>query len=115
MTEEELDAILSKKLKSCVAGRCLPGDFSARLKASIRRSRRHVRARIAAAAVVASVLGMVLLGVAGTPQKAKPRECALIAARSSENKGQEISAWMLFGVFRECFKRNRSNKRKEEE
>ena len=41
-------------------------------------------------------------------------EAQLVAAHPT-NRQDQVSGWMLLGVFRECFKRMKTNKKKEEE
>jgi hypothetical protein len=42
-----------------------------------------------------------------------PKEAVLVTAHENTTK-EKVSPWMLIGFFRECFKRSRTNKRKEE-
>ncbi|MDE3275579.1 MAG: hypothetical protein PUJ80_06100 [Verrucomicrobiota bacterium] len=41
-------------------------------------------------------------------------EAQLVAAHPT-NRQDQVSGWMLLGVFRECFKRMKTSKKKEEE
>ena len=98
--------------------RHLPADFADRLIAHVhrrqRRERRLTLLVILAALIVAS---SALMGFLAAPDGAKdPGEARLIAART-EKPHEQISGWMILGVFRECFecfKKNKPNKRKEE-
>lgn len=114
MTEEELETLLGAKMKSCVAGRQMPDDSADRLITQMRRARRTFRRRAATFSVLAGVLSALLLGALARPEPKPPAEAALIAARPTSS-GEKVSGWMLIGVFRECFKRNKTNKRKEED
>lgn len=114
MSEDEIDRLLAEKLKSCVSRRNLPEGFTARLTRSVVRSRRSVYRR---AVGVAVLLLAVLVGIVGfwpVSGKRPARETMLIAARDGGSGKEEVSRWMLLGAFRECFKRNKSHKRKEE-
>jgi hypothetical protein len=98
--------------------RHLPADFADRLIAHVhrrqRRERRLTLLVILAALIVAS---SALMGFLATPAGVQaPGEARLIAART-EKPHEQISGWMILGVFRECFecfKKNKPNKRKEE-
>ena len=55
-----------------------------------------------------------LMGFLAAPSDVKdPGEARLIAARTDLPK-EQVSGWMILGVFRECFRKNKPNKRKEE-
>lgn len=114
MDDCEFDDILTRRVKECVAEKRLPGDFSDRLVRSVH-CRRHARRMKMVAAVVAIVAVAVAVFGVFAPEKPKSSgEATLIAARTPGNDAQ-VSGWMLFGVLRECFKRNKTGKRKEEE
>lgn len=114
MTEHELDAILCKRLKSCIAGCELPEGFAGRLKASVRRSKRTFKLYIVLAAALTAVLGMTFSSLARSPSPDIPEKCAIIAERNKKTT-EKVSGWMLLGFLRDCFKRNRNGKRKEED
>ena len=114
MTETELDNLLAEKLKSCVSGCGLPDGFAGRLKASVRRSRRLLRLSIALAAAFAAVLGMTFGDFASPPSPDALEKCSIIVERSKK-PAEKVSGWMLLGFFRDCFKRGRNGKRKEED
>lgn len=114
MNMEELDGLLVDKLKSCVSGKRLPDGFSERMISEIRRSRRALRIRVVSASVIVIVLCSVVMGLLAESPGRGPKETALVAAREGGTK-EKVSGWMmLLGVFRECFKRSRTSKRKEE-
>ena len=79
----------------------------------IRRSRRALRIRVVSASVIVIVLCSVVMGLLAESPGRGPKETALVAAREGGTK-EKVSGWMLLGVFRECFKRSRTSKRKEE-
>lgn len=93
----------------------LPADFADRLIARIRlRRRRERRAKVLAAIAVLIVGSIACVGFWG-PEEAKPvGEAQLIAAHPERPKDQ-VSGWMLLGVFRECFKRVKTGKKREED
>ena len=115
MNEKEMEFLLSSKIKSCVTSRCLPDGFAERMVAEVRRSKRMRRFRTVTASVAVVVLSSALMGLlAESPGKVKgPKEMSLVAAREN-GAGEKVSGWMLIGFFKECFKRARTGKRKEE-
>ncbi len=113
MNEKELELLLSSKMKSCVAGRCLSNGFAERMVSEVRRSKRMRRFRTVTVSVVVIVLSSALMGLLSESPNKGPKETALVAAHESAAK-EKVSPWMLLGFFKECFKRGRSNKRKED-
>lgn len=113
MNEKELELLLSSKVKSCVAGKRLSDGFAERMVSEVRRSKRVRRFRVVTASVVVIVLSSALMGLLAESPNKWPKEMALVAAHESAAK-EKVSPWMLIGFFKECFKRNRTNKRKEE-
>lgn len=115
MNESELERLLSSKMKSCVAGKRLSDGFAERMVSEVRRQKRAFRFRAVTASVAVIVLSSALMGLlAESPGKGKgPKEMSLVAAREN-GAGEKVSGWMLIGFFKECFKRARTGKRKEE-
>ena len=113
MNEKELELLLSSKVKSCVAGRRLSNGFAERMVSEVRRSKRVRRFRVVTVSVLVIVLSSALMGLLAESPNKRPKETALVAAHENAAK-EKVSPWMLIGFFKECFKRNRTNKRKEE-
>ena len=113
MNEKELELLLSSKVKSCVAGKRLSDGFAERMVSEVRRSKRMRRFRVVTLSVLVIVLSSALMGLLAESPNKRPKETALVAAHESAAK-EKVSPWMLIGFFKECFKRNRTNKRKEE-
>ena len=113
MTNDDIDLVLTRRVQECAAEKHLPSDFSDRLVKSLRHRRRMFRVKVVAIIVVVAVMGG-FLGHLTIKKPTAPTEAALIAA-DTPSRETEASGWMLFGFLRECFKRNRTNKRKEEE
>lgn len=113
MNEKELELLLSSKMKSCVAGRRLSDGFAERMVSEVRRSKRVRRFRVVTVSVLVIVLSSALMGLLAESPNKWPKETALVAAHENAAK-EKVSPWMLIGFFKECFKRNRTNKRKEE-
>ena len=113
MNEKELELLLSSKMKSCVAGKRLSDGFAERMVSEVRRSKRMRRFRVVTVSVLVIVLSSALMGLLAESPNKWPKETALVAAHKNAAK-EKVSPWMLIGFFKECFKRNRTNKRKEE-
>ena len=114
MNEKEVELLLSSKMKSCVAGKRLPDDFAERMVTQMRRSRRTaLRIRVAAASLTVIAVCLALMGFMAETSDDRSGETAFVAARESKAK-EKVSGWMLLGFLRECFKRSRTNRRKEE-
>ena len=113
MNESELETLLSSKMKSCVAGKCLSGGFADRVVSEVRRQKRAFRFRAMTISVVVIVLSSSLIGLWGESQSKSLKETAVVAARENSTK-EKVLPWMLVGFFKECFKRNRTNKQREE-
>ena len=97
--------------------RHLPSDFADRSVQSVRRRKHARRMRLAVVLVVVGVLGMGLIGGScGRDEDRSPRQAQLIAAqdmpRTSETK---VASLLMLSFFKECFKRSRSWRKKEEE
>ena len=70
------------------------------------------RFRVVTLSVLVIVLSSALMGLLAESPNKRPKETALVAAHESAAK-EKVSPWMLIGFFKECIKRNRTNKRKE--
>lgn len=93
----------------------LPEDFAERLVASVRRRRRSRRLGVVSAAVAVALVAAGIVGAFGAVKTRMPEETSLVAGRTSTTNDTHVSALMLLGFFRECFKCCKSNKKKEEE
>lgn len=113
MNEKEMELLLSSKIKSCVTSRCLPDGFAERMVAEVRRTRRAFRFRMVTVSVFVIALCSMLMGLLSESPNQEPKETALVAAHENGTK-EKVTSWIFLGFFKECFKRGRSNKRKEE-
>ena len=113
MNEKELELLLSSKMKSCVAGKRLSDGFTERMVSEVRRQKRAFRFRAVTVSVLVIVLSSALMGFLAESPNTLPKEAVLVAAHENATK-EKVSPWMLIGFFKECFKRGRTNKRKEE-
>ena len=114
MRECDLDGVLSAQVKACVADCRLAPEFSARLVAGVRRRKRLRRIKLFILILVVAALGIAWLGLTRAETRRLSAEDRLIAAEGSPHSSQ-ASGWMIFGAIRECFKRTKNIKKKEEE
>lgn len=114
MMNDEVDVVLARRVKECVADKHLPGDFADRLVRSVRRRRYALYTKIAAVVVLLVFGGVGFWGYLNNRMPQSAPEARLIAAKGPAQDTQ-VSGWMLLGFFRECFRRNKANKRKEDE
>ena len=114
MTENDIDPALSAKVKAYASGYRLPDGFAERLQVSVRRSQLRFRIRLLALAALVAAASALTVGLMG---RTAPRDagCASIIATQGHRGEEKISGWMLLSVFRDIFRRNKANKRKEEE
>ena len=113
MMEDDFDALLAAKVKGCVSGKMIPDSMRDRLVRSVRRSR-CVRIRIAAVIAVVIASALLTVGLMGRTASHGDGEVSIIATQGHRGE-DKVSGWMLLSVFRDLFRRNRTNKRKEEE
>ena len=111
MGNPELDAVLSARVKACVASMHPSTDLADRLRCSIHQSQRAFGVRLAALVVLVVTATMLMVGLVGRDEACTEKESALIAADGHADK-EKVSGWMVLGLFRDIFKKN--NKRKEE-
>ena len=111
MGNPDLEAVLSARVKACVASRHPSTDLAERLRCSIHRSQRIFRLRLTALFVLVVTATMLMVGLAGRDEACTQKETSLIAA-DCHTDGEKVSGWMFLGLFRDIFKKN--NKRKEE-
>ena len=114
MNENCLNDVLSRKLAESVGDRCLSKEFCGRLQASVRRMRRRWLMKVSAAVLAVVVACLAVVGFVDGRHPQDVREPALIAAET-HHSDTNLSKLAFLGFFRECFKRNKVTKRKEEE
>ena len=114
MTEMEFDEMMSMRMREVFADRSLPADFQDRLVRSVKGSKVIWRMKLATVIAVAVAIGVAITGVSRNDRSGKSHEPMLIAADAPAS-GSELSSWFLLGYLRECFKRNKNNRKKEEE
>ena len=99
-----------------VPERHLPDGFAERLVQIVRRRRRARRLRAVAFVAAAAVLGAGLsCSCLGRREAKSPSETRLVAAPASSTNETQVSGLVLLSLFRDCLKRTKTNKKKEEE
>jgi len=113
MNNGEIEALLTKKVHECAAGKHLPLDFSDRLVRQVHH-RRVLRIKLIAVILALSAIGA---GVVGYFRQAEPQGFgeAVLLAMKGPTKTDQLSGWMLLGCLRECFKRGKTSRKKDEE
>ena len=114
MTEEKVDRVLTAWARDYVAGKSLPEWFSERLRLSVRRSRRAFRVRLTILIVLIAATVTLVIGMTGRTTPPTDRKAALIATNGGA-KEECVTGWTLLSMFRECFRRGKSGKKKEDE
>ena len=114
MTEEKVDRVLTAWARDYVAGKSLPECFSERLRLSVRRSRRAFKVRLAILIALIAATVTLAIGMTGRTTPPSDRNAALIAANGAA-KEECVTGWALLSMFRECFRRGKSGKKKEDE
>lgn len=114
MVDDCVDAVLARRIKECAAGRRLSPDFSDRLVAALRRRRRARRLKVTALIVVL-VLVCGLFGLLSVERPTNRSAETALVATDTPPKETQSSGWMLLGFFRECFRRSKVSKKKEDE
>ena len=114
MDENDIKHILSLKLSESMGERRLSDGFCGRLQASVRRMRRQWLLKVSAAVLAVVVACLAAVGFVDGRHPLDVREPALIAAET-HHSDTNLSKLAFLGFFRECFKRNKVTKRKEEE
>ena len=114
MDENDMKSVISRKLMECVGGKRLSNGFCGRLQASVRRMRRRWLMKVSAAVLAVVIACLAAVGFMDGRRPQEVRESALIAAET-HHSDTNLSKLAFLGFFRECFKRNKATKRKEEE
>ena len=116
MNDEAMADILAGRMRAGVAGRRLPDGFTARLGAAVRRARRRWRVRLALTALLTLATVLATIGIVGSGRRpAAQPEAMLIATQPTPTSDSGVSNLAFLGFFRECLRRTRTNKRKEDE
>ena len=114
MDENDIERAISCKLMECVGCRRLSDGFCGRLQASVRRMRRRWLMKVSAAVLAVVIACLAAVGFMDGRRPQDMRESALIATET-HHSDTNFSKLAFLGFFRECFKRNKVTKRKEDE
>lgn len=114
MTENEAEALFLRKLNECVANCRLSNGFGERLRISARRMRRRGMMKLVLGVLSVVVVILAVVGFKGERQASSRSESVLLAAETPHSD-TNLTNLAFLGFFRECFKRTKSNRRKEEE
>ena len=114
MSEYVLERVLSRKLAESVDGRVLSAGFCGRLQASVRRMRRRWLMKVSAAVLAVVVACLAVVGFMDSCRPQTTHEPTLVATNTHHSE-TNLSKLAFLGFFRECFKRNKTTKRKEDE
>lgn len=114
MTEEEFDTAFGQRLRTYAAGRQAPTDLGDRLVRSIRVRTRRTRFGILGLVLLVLAAGLAVLSLADTSTKPSHAEASLVAA-DTPRKDSSVTGWMFLGCIRECFRRSRNGRRREDE
>lgn len=117
MTEDELDAVLGKRLRDYAKKRHATGDLENRLLQSVHRRTLIFRIKLFGLVAVVALLALSLIGFGHVQADASRSKAALVATDSPEggDRNSAVTGWMFLGCVRECFKRLRNGRRKEED
>ncbi len=114
MTELEFDSRLTARLDAYARAKTLPDDFTDRLVRASRRRRLVRRVRILAGVVVLMLASVFIVGACGPVSETRPHGTALVAADGGQGRSEKASGIFFLGLFRECFRRIRTMRKKEE-
>ena len=114
MTEEKVDRVLTAWARDYASWKSLPDGFSERLRLSVRRSRRAFRVRLTILIALIAATVTLAIGMAGRTTPPSDRKAALIATKGDAEK-KCVTGWALLSMFRECFRRGKSGKKKDDE
>ena len=114
MDENDIKHIVSLKLSESLGERRLPSGFCGRLQASVRRMRRRWLMKVSAAVLAVVVACLAAVGFVDGQRPQETRESTIVATETHHSE-TNLSKLAFLGFFRECFKRNKATKRKEDE
>ena len=114
MDENDIKHIVSIKLSESLGERQLSNGFCGRLQASVRRMRRRWLMKVSAAVLAGVIACLAVVGFMDSCRPQTTHEPTLVATNTHHSE-TNLSKLAFLGFFRECFKRNKTTKRKEDE
>ncbi len=115
MTENEFDARMAERCGIYARSTRLPDDFADRLVGAVRRRRFIGRVRLAACILALTVVSTFVVEAFRQQEAPKSGATALVAADGPSGCSEQVSGIFFLGLVRECFRRGRISKKKEEE
>lgn len=116
MTDENLlkDELFSK-LEEALSDKQLPTQFGARLKSTVRQMRRRWLIKVVLVSVIFCSFSLATIDFIKAHRGLSPEKTQLVAPKTPTESNPQLSKLAFLGFFRECFKRVKTNKRKEDE
>lgn len=114
MTEDEFDMAVGCRIRNCVEECRLPDDFADRLVRTARRAERARRIWCSALIAVLAAACLLLFGF-GRPARESSRTKDTLVSSSPAQDASHVTGWMVLGCIRECLRRVRTGKRKDED
>ena len=115
MSSDQNDSAVFDKISACAAGKRLSEGFHGRLVAAVRRRRRRWIAHMLIGTAVAALVCWAAIGLVVQNSRTLPTEERLIATERPHERDSRLTQFAILGFFRECFRRNKNTKRREEE
>ncbi|MBR4171985.1 MAG: hypothetical protein IKR48_10065 [Kiritimatiellae bacterium] len=115
MMDEETDYLISSRVKACVAGKHLPATFADRLTKHLRHRRRMFRLKTMTVVVLLALVALGLLGSFSRSTCESDDRASLVAGNNTPGTEKNLSGWFFLGFFRECLRRGRTGKKKEDD
>lgn len=113
MGVDEIDSVLAAKVKQSVAEKLLPEEFAGRLCASLKRSRRIKHLLVGTILAIAALVATFATSMLQLRARNSIGQTAI--ASQCPRQDETLSRLMLLGMFRECFRRTRTARRREGE
>ncbi len=115
MTENEFDARITEHFGHYTRSKCLPDNFADRLVGAVHRRRFIARMRLVACILVLVVVSTFIVGACGQKTASQSDVPTLVATDGPSGRSEQASGIFFLGLIRECFRRGRISKKKEEE
>ncbi len=115
MTENEFDARMTEHFGSYTRSKCLPDNFADRLVGAVHRRRFIARMRLVACILVLMVTSAFIVGSFNPKASSQSGVSTLVATDGPSGRSEQASGIFFLGLIRECFRRGRISKKKEEE
>ncbi len=111
---DKIDQLLGEKLGTYATTMRLPDGCASRLVGRVRLRRRLKYVRWTVVCLLLVVSAFSLCGFFRSPN-CSAREQPMLVAGEAKHVPEVQSSWAFLGIFSECFRRTKNNKRKEDE